>query len=442
MTLNMQRFVFVAAFFAVLVLVMSSAPVLTQPTGQVTVKVTLDGQPADALIFTIDRFGKTFIAYTDLNEVGLARLTLPQEQYTLIVDRGAGFTAHPFTQKITVQAGKTLDVTAALQRAFSPAKEWGYYAADLHTHSTASLDGHTPIEQVVLVQIAADLDLVFISDHETIAGHELFVKAAQARGVPAILSEEITTPQGHWNAYPLTCAVTYAPGKNPKDYFAQARACGAQVIQANHPGSSSDGYFALLGTEAFDYDFDAMEIFNGEFDQGDAKAIEQLFKFWNEGRRYVAVGNSDDHDWLDFRFERYGRPRTLVRVEGELTAEKWIAALKSGRAFTTYGPLVNFTAQDGKALPGDTVTVTRGQEIALRAELLVLPRDPSQEEPRVLQSAQIIKNGKVLKNFSLGEDRAVITLTDKPTEKSWYIVRVVADDGDQAYTNPIWVEVR
>jgi hypothetical protein len=425
-----------------LALVLSSASVLTQPTGQVTLRVTLDGQPADALIFAQDRFGKLFIAYTDLKELGFARLALPQEHYTLIVDRGAGFTGKPFAQAITVPAGKTLELTVSLQRAFSPAKEWKYYSADLHAHSTASLDGHTPIEHLVVVQRAADLDLVFISDHETIAGHELFAKTAQARGVPAILSQEITTPQGHWNAYPLNCAVTYAPDKNPKDYFAQARACGAQIVQANHPGSSSDGYFALLGTEAFDYNFDAVEIFNGEFDQGDARAIEQLFKFWNEGRHYIVVGNSDDHDWLDFRFERYGRPRTFARVEGEVTAEKWIAALKSGRAFTTYGPLVNFTAQDGKVFPGDTVTLPRGQEISLKAELLVLPRDPSQEEPRTLQSAQIVKNGKVLKTFTLSKERAVITLTDKPAERSWYLVRVVADDGDQAYTNPIWVEVQ
>lgn len=438
----MKRFALSVVFLVGLVFLMPSAVVLTQPTGQVTVKVTLDGQPTDALIFARDRFGKLFAAYTDLKEIGRARLTLPQERYTLIVDHGAGFTTLPFAQEITVQASKTLELQADLKRAFSPAKEWSYYAADLHAHSTVSLDGHTPVEQLVLVQIAADLDLVFISDHESIAGHALFAETARARGFPAILSEEITTPQGHWNAYPLTCAVTYAPGKNPKDYFAAARACGAQVIQANHPGSSGDGYFALLGTEAFDYSFDAVEILNGEFDKGDDAAIQQLFKFWNEGRRYIAIGSSDDHDWMDFRYERYGRPRTYVTVEGELTAEKWIAALKSGRAFTTYGPLVNFTAQDEKVLPGDTVTLSRGQEITFKAELIVVPREAQQEEPRTLQQAQIIKNGKVLKNFNLSEDRAVITLTDKPTEKGWYLVRVVADDGDQAYTNPIWVEIR
>jgi hypothetical protein len=347
-----------------LALVLSSASVLTQPTGQVTLRVTLDGQPADALILAQDRFGKLFIAYTDLKELGFARLTLPQERYTLIVDRGAGFTGKPFTQEITVPAGKTIELTVSLQRAFSPAKEWSYYSADLHAHSTASLDGYTPIEQLVVVQRAADLDLVFISDHETIAGHELFLKTAQARGVPAILSEEITTPLGHWNAYPLNCAVMYAPNKTPKDYFAAARACGAQIIQANHPGSSGDGYFALLGAEIFDYGFDAVEIFNGEFDQGDAKAIEQLFKFWNEGRRYIAVGNSDDHDWMDFRFERYGRPRTFVRVEGEVTAEKWIAALKSWAGVHDLRPSRELYSTRWKSPPwGHSDTVARARDL-------------------------------------------------------------------------------
>lgn len=437
----MKRLFAVAVLLVGLMVVASSVPVLTQVTGRVSIRATLDGQPADALVMARDRFGKLYVAYTDLQEIGAARLELPRETYTLSVDRGAGFTGPPYVHQITVEPGKTVELSVALRRAFSPQRTWSYYAVDPHAHSIASADGHTPVDQLVLVQLAADLDLVFISDHETIAGHAVFAETAKKRGVPAILSEEITTPQGHWNAYPLKCAVTYALGKQPQDYFAGARACGAQVIQANHPGGPAD-YFALLGTEFFDYSFDAVEIFNGEWDTGDARAIEQLFKFWNEGRRYVAVGASDDHDWLDFRpgQERYGRPRTYVRVEGELTAEKFIAALKAGRAFTTYGPLVNFTAQEGKIFPGDTVTLQRGQEIALQAEIFVIPRHA--EEARVLQLAQIIKNGKVLREFKLSEDRAVITLADRPPEKSWYVVRVVADDGDQAYTNPIWVELR
>ncbi|HAZ31026.1 TPA: hypothetical protein DCY65_05625, partial [Candidatus Acetothermia bacterium] len=88
---------------------------------------------------------------------------------------------------------------------------------------------------------------------------------------------------------------------------------------------------------------------------------------------------------------------------------------------------------------GDTVTVTTDQGVMLQAELIVAPR----EGPRTLKLAQVIRNGQVLREFALGgKPQATITLADTPGKSSWYILRVVASDGDQAYTNPIWVEVR
>ncbi len=49
----------------------------------------------------------------------------------------------------------------------------------------------------------------------------------------------------------------------------------------------------------------------------------------------------------------------------------------------------------------------------------------------------------MLREFALdGKTQATITLSDVPGKASWYVVRVVASDGDQAYTNPIWAEVR
>lgn len=117
---------------------------------------------------------------------------------------------------------------------------------------------------------------------------------------------------------------------------------------------------------------------------------------------------------------------------------KWLDALGEGRAFVTHGPLVNFTAQGGTARPGDTVVVKAGEEIRLQAELFVAPR----EVPRGLALAQVIKNGEALREFALdGKAEATITLTDVPATSGWYIVRVVATDGDPAYANPIWVEV-
>jgi len=163
-----------------------------------------------------------------------------------------------------------------------------------------------------------------------------------------------------------------------------------------HPYRSGAPYFDALGKPFFDYGFDLVEIMNGEFDEDDQRAIEQMFRFWNEGQRYVAVAASDAHHWKD-PTDVYGRPRTYVHVEGELTVEKWLEALGKGRAFATSGPLVNFTAQGGTAWRGDTVAIAAGQEVRLQAELYVAPR----EGPRGLALAQVIRNGEVLREVEV-----------------------------------------
>lgn len=97
---------------------------------------------------------------------------------------------------------------------------------------------------------------------------------------------------------------------------------------------------------------------------------------------------------------------------------------------------MNFTAQGETARPGDTVAVGPRQEVRFQAELFVAPR----EGPRTLKLAQVIRNGQVLREFALdGKTQATITVTDVPGQSSWYVVRVVASNGDQTYTNPVWV---
>jgi len=421
-----------------------SAGALAQAAGEVTVWVMLNGAPSDAKITV--RTGETVrgVFYNRVDEPGVVRLRLDPGSHTLIVDRGAGFTRGPEIREITVRAGGKSELRVELAPGFSPSQAWGYYCADLHAHSNASGDATTPPDDLVAVQMAADLDIGFLSDHNTGNGHAPFVAAAARRGFPVILGIEITAFRWHWNAFPVDA---YVPNigplvwmgiGSPSATFAEARAHGAQFIQVNHPYWPGAPYFDALGKPYFDPNFELVEIANGEFNEDDAKAVAQMFKFWNEGKRYVAVGVSDDHDWVDAS-DTYGRPRTYVHVEGELTVEKWLAALGKGRAFVTYGPLVNFTAQGGTARPGDIVILGPGQEIRLQAELFVSPR----EGPRTLKLAQVIRNGTVLREFALdGKTQATITLSDVPGKASWYIVRVEASDGDQAWTNPIWVEVQ
>ncbi|MFQ6090589.1 MAG: CehA/McbA family metallohydrolase, partial [Candidatus Bipolaricaulia bacterium] len=326
------------------------------------------------------------------------------------------------------------ELQVEVERPFEP-NDWGYYSADTHAHTAVSPDGNAPVDQAVGVQLAADLDLVFISDHHSVQGHRMFATTAQERGVPFLLSEEITTDwgvinMGHFNAYSLNPGSLVNWRVPPAQIFAEARRKSAEVIQVNHPKAGPYDYFNLMDDPRWDPGFDVAEVYNGEFSPEDQLAVEQMFAFWNQGRRYTAVATSDDHMWMVLDVE-YGRPRTYVFVEGELTAEKWLAGLLAGHAFVTYGPLIRLQTNGGR-IPGDTMTLAAGGTISLEAEIRSVTS---------LAKAEVIKDGEIIAEFVLKGIEASLSFEGSPEADSWYLLRVFAADGDRAMTNPIWVEV-
>lgn len=119
-------------------------------------------------------------------------------------------------------------------------------------------------------------------------------------------------------------------------------------------------------------------------------------------------------------------------VESELTAERWLASLKAGHAFVTHGPMIRFIANE-KAIPGTTLELKAGESVRFRADL---------QSVTPLKRAVLIKDGEVLRTFDLEGMETTIEFTDTPEVKTWYVLRVYAEDGDQALTNPIWVSFR
>lgn len=422
---------------------------IAQPTEtSVTVNVTLDDRPTDALVVALQNDEVVAWSYTDVHTPGTAQFNLTPGDYTLRVEHGAGFTATPKTLDLTVE-GSPVELPVSLSRTLNP-NERGHYGIDLHTHTAASAPamerdfgianhGITPVDQVVGVQLAADLDAVFISDHNSVGGHETFVKTATERGVPYVLSEEITTLRwGHFNVYSLNPSelVAFQFGKAPRAYFEEARSAGASVVQVNHPLDSNGGYWYTRSKDGYDPNFDAAEAFNGGFDQEDAEAIRQLYRFWNEGQRYVATASSDDHDWND-DFKgidgRYGTPRTYVHVDGELTAGAMLESLTAGRAFLSYGPMVYLSTADG-ALPGAAIQPSGPVTLNARIESV---------EPLDGLRAEWVFNGERLDRVDLQGHEQTITLDHETPGTGWYLVRLVDPSGRvRAMTNPLWVEPR
>lgn len=406
-----------------------------QPRREIRIDITLDGKPTDAQVKAYRDGQLAKIAYTDVHRPGYARFQLQPGRYSLQIDHGGGFTAEATEVEVAVDRGdEPVALEIDLDQVYEP-NQWGYFSADTHAHTAISPDGLTPVDQAVGVQLAADLDLVFVSDHNDVSGHARFAETARNRGVPFILSEEVTTDfstvnMGHFNVYSLEPGALVDWRVPPKEIFRAAREKGAEVVQVNHPKSSPFNYFNLLDDPRFDPNFDAAEIYNGEFSTDDEQTVQQMFAFWNEGKRYVAVGVSDDHLWKTLRGE-YGRPRTYVSVEGELTAENWIDALLEGHAFATYGPLIRLRAND-RGRPGDSLTLAREEPLALEADILSVT---------ALERVEVLRNGEVVHTMPLQGQEGTLSFRDLPEMDSWYAARVFAADGDRALTNPVWITV-
>lgn len=437
----------------------------------------LDGRPSYIRIIIRSQEGCPELLFTEAStgegapasdrSIGQAEISLPPGLYLVTVDRGAGFTGEPVAYRLVVPAAPipasphliefdqnepTLrdlpqQVTPEvpfpplllrfnpLQR-FNP-RERGYYSADLHVHTHASGDAVTPIATSVLAQLAADLDLVMISDQDTVAGHSIFTEEAERRDVPFLLSEEITTESwGHFNVYSLRSGefVGVSPQKTPAEYFSEARAKGAAIIQVNHPyWGGGQGYFTRMGDPKFDRGFDVVEVWNGfrgKLNVTDERAQQALFDLWNQGVAVTAVGGSDDHN-SNVLIAETGWPRTYVYVEGEVTAERWLEGLKAQRAFVTTGPLVYLRAQ-GQVGPGAHLSLKTGSPLRFDVEL---------ESIRKLRALQLWHNGQEVQTFPLDGHTALLSWEEVVREAGWYAIIVGADEGSTALTNPVWVEL-
>lgn len=414
-----------------------------QPEVPVSVSVTVDGEPADAMVLVLRGEALVAVEYTDVHTPGQARFGLTPGAYTLQVEHGAGFVARPQRRALSVHAGQSVEVEVAIARVFNPQAR-GYYGVDLHVHTGVSAEstlrifgipnhGNTPVDQAVGVQLAAGLDVAFISDHNSVAGHEPFAQTATERGVPFLLSEEITTVLwGHFNPISLELGrlVEFGFAKTPSQFFAESRQAGATVIQVNHPYSPGFGYFFLEKQPQFDDTFDAVEAFNGDFGDDDLQAVLRLFSFWNAGRHVVATAVSDDHFWKELG-TRYGTPRTYLAVGGPLSTAAALDALTAGRATLSYGPLIDLRA--GDVGPGGTLTLKPGALPPIFAEI---------EGVDGLDglTAELLYNGAVVASVSLSGTSQRVEFSSAELGPGWVAVRVTSSPRRyRALTNPVWL---
>jgi hypothetical protein len=330
-----------------------------------------------------------------------------------------------FDVPVTVSSDEAQSRTVTIKRLFDPEKN-GWYSADLHHHSDQA-DGVTPPADLARSELAAGLDLLFVSDHDSTANLKALGDIALGRDIPFIPAIELSPSWGHFNAYlvDLGANMTLEMSKaTVQNVFEEAHRMGAHYIQVNHPYNPGEGYFASLDRRVaaggFDPHFDFLEI-NGSEPSEDAQTLAAAWKFWTQGKPYYLVGGSDTHDVWN---ERSGSARVYAHVEGVMTATGFLNAVKEGHAFVSHGPLIY-----SEPMFGATVPLKDGHaDLTFRLESAV-----------GLKRAAVVCQGRAVHTVDYASGETIAQLELAASEPGACAITVEDAAGMTAYSDPIWV---
>ena len=371
---------------------------------------------------------KTF--FTELEARGQVAIPIAPGSYRFAVGAGAGVLARAAQVHLEVAPGQVTRSQVAITPLFDPPAQ-GWYAADLHHHADQA-EAVTPPADLARSQLAAGLNLLFVSDHDSTVNHAALRQIAAARGVAFIPGVELSPSWGHFNAYPLLPGASVqidTSTASVTDVLAEARREGALIVQANHPFIPY-GYFSSVAAGVapggFDPGFDLVEI-NSNVPKDDPKVLSRLWELWNSGQHYYLSGGSDTHDVWN---EQSGLVRTFVHLQGPVTAQAFAQGLKDGHAYVSYGPLIFPTV-----MFGSTMNVTPGKPFRLNFRLGSVAG---------LKQVRLIGDGltAATRTFSGAPLRARANFTLTREHPGWYALVVEDQAGRQAYTDPVWITLQ
>jgi predicted metal-dependent phosphoesterase TrpH len=210
---------------------------------------------------------------------------------------------------------------------------WG--KADIHIHSNHS-DGLASIPQILdYVQNRTDLDVIAITDHNTIEGAILANSICDQYGVEVVVGEEVSSREGH--VIGLYLQEDIRPGMSAIDTIAAIEAQGGIAV-IPHPfsvkgvfGPRGRGLFAAAAEEGA---FHAVEVYNSLpfLVWANSMAAKTLVR----GQGIAATGGSDAHV-----LEAVGKGYTVFRGSTAedlrssiLSFETRAAASKQGLSMT------------------------------------------------------------------------------------------------------------
>jgi hypothetical protein len=320
---------------------------------------------------------------------GHVEIPVPAGKYTVYVGRGFEFGLGKV--EVTTRAGSVSDHSVLVRREV-PTE--GYVACDTHVHTrTHSGHGDSTVQERMISLAAEGIELPIATDHNVHIDHRPFAREAGVeKYFTPVIGNEVTTPVGHFNIWPVT------PGSPPPAYkfdnwadinTSIGKVPGVKAVILNHSRDVHSGvrpFGPKLFNDAVGERVDgwklpanAMEVVNSGANQTD---IMLLFHDWmallNRGLHVTPVGASDSHD-VARHF--VGQGRTYIRCDdsdpGNIDVAAAAASFAAGRVMVSYGLLAELTVEDTievdgkrqKYQSGDLATVD-GEKIGVHVRVL------------------------------------------------------------------------
>ncbi|HET8642017.1 MAG TPA: CehA/McbA family metallohydrolase [Pseudonocardiaceae bacterium] len=199
-----------------------------------------------------------------------------------------------------------------------PGTRW--LACDFHSHTVHS-DGTLTVPQLAVRAAARGLDVLAVTDHNTISHHAELAEASARYGVLLLPGQEVTTDTGHANAFG---PIGWVDFREPASSWLAAVSRAGGLLSINHPLAADCGWLRPLHPRP-----PLAEVWHCTW----------LEPTWNgplawwraAGLDTIPIGGSDFH--VPGQHAELGRPVTWVAVPdgGPSPVDAVLDALRAGR---------------------------------------------------------------------------------------------------------------
>jgi len=186
---------------------------------------------------------------TDGSTPGYLDRGLPAGEWRVVLglhrlpDSGLEWRVEVETTAVAPQAPALVRVPARPPRRTLPAVDGlQWLAGDCHAHTVHS-DGSLSIDALAALAVGAGLDFLWVTDHNTTSHHPLLADAGRRYGVELLPGQEVTTADGHANAFGDIGWVDFR--RPAAEWLADSEARGG-LLSVNHPVSGDCAWRHLL----------------------------------------------------------------------------------------------------------------------------------------------------------------------------------------------------